>query len=206
MDARDMGRTTLDTWLRISRLPFDAASRLLPNGDHGPRTPAKLVIDRVDATIRDTVGSLLGDDELREDASRRRVAADERERALELRVEAATKKQRADLRLADRQDSAEQQRAEAERRAEQQTQRADREKAQREQRAKETAAKQQHAVEEAERQKLAAAETKAKKQRLKVLETEADALDTESDALTATDEAQRLRTAASAAKAARKQR
>jgi hypothetical protein len=199
-----MGRTTLDTWLRIARLPLDAASWLLPNGDHGPRTPATLFLDRMDATIRDTVGNLLGDDELREEASRRRVAADERERAIQLRAEAETKKQRADLRLADRQDTVEQQRVQAERTAEQQKQRIERERAQREQRARQTAAKQEQAAKEAEQQKLAAAESKAKKQRLKVLDTEAEALDTETDALTATDEAQRLRKAAGAAKAARK--
>jgi hypothetical protein len=204
MDVRNVGRTALDTWLRISRAPFDAASRLLPNGTEGPRTPAILVLDRVDATIRDTVGTLLRDDQLREDAGRRRIAADERERALELRIEAEAKKREADARLAQRHESVERQRADAEQRAEQQKRQAEREKTEREQRAKQAAAKQARAVEKAEQQKLAAAETKAKKRRLRVLDTEAGALDTEVEALTATDEAQRLRKAASAAKAARK--
>jgi hypothetical protein len=58
--------------------------------------------------------------------------------------------------------------------------------------------------EHARQKQRTAEETKAKRERLEVLDEQADALDQESDALTATDEAQRLRKAAGAAKAARK--
>lgn len=204
MDVRNVGRATLDGWLRMARLPIDAASRLLPNGDRGPRTPALLAIDRVDATIRDTIGSLLGDEQLREDARRRRAAADERTLAIALRTEAEEKKLEADERLAKNQSSVEQRRVEAERSVEQRKQQAERERVERKQRAVQTAAEQEQAVEMAEQQKLAAAEKDAKKQRVKVLDDQADALDVEADALVASDEAQRLRDATSAAKAARK--
>ena len=60
------------------------------------------------------------------------------------------------------------------------------------------------AVEHAEEQRLTATDERAKRERLKVLEEQAAALDREADALTASDEAQRLRNAASSAKAARK--
>jgi len=141
----------VDAWLKAARFPISTASRLLPNGDRGPRTPALLAVDRIDATIRDTIGSLLRDRELRADASRRRAAADERENAIRLRVEAEEKKREADERLARQQESAEQRRTEAERTAEDKKQQADRERAERQQRAKETASKRERAVENAKR-------------------------------------------------------
>jgi len=204
MDVRTVGRTTVDAWLRVARLPIDTASRLLPNGDRGPRTPALLVVDRIDATIRDTIGSLLGDEELRADATRRRAAADERQNAIKLRVEAEQKKREADARLARQQDSVDQRRTEAERTAQENKQQADRERAEREQRAKRTAAKQEEAVNKVEQQKVSTADKQAKKKRLQVLDSQADALDTQTDALASSDEAQRLRKATSAAKASRK--
>lgn len=204
MNVRDLGRSAVDTWLRVARLPLDTVARILPNGDHGPRTPAALMIDRVDATIRDTVGRALRDEELQEDARRRRIAADERARALELRIEAQRERQAADARLAREKREIENRRVQAERSAQEQKAQADRERAERERRVEQAVATQEQVVGKVEQDKLAAAEKKAKKQRLQVLETQDDALDAEADALTVSDEAQRLRAEASKAKAARK--
>jgi hypothetical protein len=163
-----------------------------------------LVIDRADATVRAAVGGLFHDDDLRADAFRRRAAADERERAIELRGEAQEKKRVADAQLAEELEGAERLRERAEQEAEARLQRAEEERAERERQVRAVAAQQEQALEQARAERLAAEDKQAKRERLDVLDEQAAALDVEADALTATDEAQRLREAAGKAKAARK--
>lgn len=204
MDMRNLERTVIDQWLRVVRFPIDAGAHLVPNGDNGPRNGLLLAVDRADAAIRGTLGRLLNDDELQDDARRRRLAADERARAFELRGAAQQRKAEADGALAERQDRAEQLREQAARTAAEREQQADRERQERKQRVRQTAGKQQTEIERARQAKEHAAEQKAKRERLHVLDEQADALDTEADALTASDEAQRLAKAAATAKARRK--
>jgi hypothetical protein len=204
MDVRAVERTAIDQWLRVVRLPIEAGAHLVNNGDNGPRNGLMLAIDRVDATIRDTLGRMLGNDELQHDARGRRAAADERARAIQLRMEAQTRKVEADRELAGRQDDAEQLRDEAARTAAQRDEHAADERRASEQRVRETAREQQSAVERSREEKEHEAEQSAKQERLRVLDQQADALDTQTDALTANDEAQRLATQAAKAKARRK--
>jgi colicin import membrane protein len=203
MEVKDVRRAAIDRWLRVARLPFDTVAHLLP-ADRGPRNAAMLAIDRADATLRAAVGGLLHDDDLRDDAFRRRAAADERERALELRGEADEKQRIADAELAQELEGAARLREDADREAQERRRRVDEERAEQQRRAREAALAQERAVEQARTERLAVADKKAKRERLEVLDEQADALDREADALTATDEAQRLRDAASAAKASRK--
>lgn len=203
MEVRNVGRTAIDRWLKVARLPFDTAAHLLPN-DRGPRKAAVLMIDRADASVRAAVGDFFHDDQLREDASRRRIAVEERVRASALRVEAESKQHDADAQLTEELDAADRLREQAEREAQERRQKADEQRARRQARTREAAAAQKREVEQATQQRAAAEETKAKRERLAVLDDQAGALDQEADALTATDEAKRLRDAASAAKAARK--
>ena len=204
METRVMGHQALDGWLKLARLPIDTITRLLPNGDTGPRNAAMLIVDRADAAVRDTIGGLLRSDALRQDAHRRRIAVDERERAMELRAEATAKSRQADARLQARTDTVAQQRAKAEEVAQDRLSEVSEMHDDRQQRVEETAAKQKRAVEQDEQQKRASADTRARRQRLDVLDDQADALDQQSDALTARDEAQRLRRVASTAKTTRK--
>jgi hypothetical protein len=204
MDVRNLERTVIDQWLRVVRFPIDAGSHLVRNGDDGPRNALLLAVDRADATIRDTLGRLLNDEELQNDARRRRVAADERARALELRVEAQQRKTEADGELAQRQEKAEQLREQAAKTAADRERQAEQQRQARKQQARQTAAQQQSDIERAREDKEHTAAQKAKQERLRVLDEQANALDTETDALTASDEAQRLTKAAAAAKARRK--
>jgi hypothetical protein len=203
MEVSSVRRAAIDRWLRVARLPFDSVASLLPS-DGGPRNAAMLVIDRADATVRAAVGGLFHDDDLRADAFRRRAAADERERAIELRGEAQEKKRVADAQLAEELEGAERLRERAEQEAEARLQRAEEERAERERQVRAVAAQQEQALEQARAERLAAEDKQAKRERLDVLDEQAAALDVEADALTATDEAQRLREAAGKAKAARK--
>jgi hypothetical protein len=203
MEVSTVRRAAIDRWLRVARFPFDTVANLLPS-DRGPRNAAMLVIDRADATVRAAVGGLLHDDDLRADAFRRRAAADERERAIELRSEAQAKKRVADAQLAEELEGAERLRDQAEQEAEARAQRVEEERAERERQVRAVAARQEQAVEQERAERLAAQDKQAKRERLDVLDEQAAALDVEADALTATDEAQRLRAAAADAKAARK--
>ena len=203
MEVRHVRRAAIDRWLRVARMPFDTVAHLLP-ADRGPRNAAMLAIDRADATLRAAAGGLFQDDDLRDDALRRRAAADERERAIELRVAAEERKRASDAQLAQELDGAARLREAAEREAAARMQRADEARSEQQRRVQQVAAAQEQAVEEAREDVLAAEDKIAKRERLNVLDERADALDRETDALTATEEAQRLRDAAAAAKAARK--
>jgi hypothetical protein len=204
MNIRNIERSAIDGWLRLVRLPISAATQLLPNSDEGARNGAILAIDRADAAVRELLGRALRDDELQTDAQRRKAAADERARAIALRVEAAELKADSDRELAERQEKADELREHAAKTAAAREKQAEQERQERKQRVRQTAAKQQAAVEHARDEKQKVAEQKAKRERLSVLDEQADALDTEADALVATDEAQRLAKAAAAAKATRK--
>ena len=201
-----MGRTLIDGWMRLARWPVDRATGLLPGADHGPRASVTRAVDRADATVRGLVGTALRDDELVADARRRRIAADERSRAAELRAEAEAKRVEAARREERERTAAEERRAKARQEAQAEADAVQRRRTTRKQAVAQTAAKQERVVEEAEQKAKARVESKAKRQRLEVLEEKADALDTEHDALVASDEAERLRSAAAATKAARKQR
>ena len=101
MSIRAIPRTAIGGSIKAMRLPLDIAVSLLPGNGAGPRPTAGLALDRIEAHVRDLAGVALGDEVLREDAARRRVAADERERALRLRraaqADAEQRKAAADL-------------------------------------------------------------------------------------------------------------
>jgi hypothetical protein len=203
IELRNITREAFDRGLRVARAPFDRAAQLLIR-QGGRRDVASLYIDRADAAVRAAVGSLFGDDDLREDAASRRVAADERARALALRKEAAESQLSADDVLAQQLDEAARLREEAELEARRRLDDVDAERAKRERRAEQAAAAQARAADQARREELEAVDRKAKRERMIVLDEEAAALDREADALTANDEAQRLRDAAATAKSDRK--
>lgn len=204
MTTRTIPRAAVDSSLRILRWPIDTAVGLLPGADEGARPAAQLTVDRADANLRDLAGRVLADDELRQDAARRRVAADERERALHLRFEARRKQHEADDRLAERQESADERREAAERRAAHEREAAERRRKERARRAADTERKRREASQTAKAKVEQDVAERAKRERLEQLERRDDALEERSEALTARDEAQRLRDAAGRAKAARK--
>jgi hypothetical protein len=173
MSPRSIIRTTVDTSLKAARLPVDTANRVLG------RSP--LAIDAVDATVRETAGRLLGDDELRADGVRRRVATEKRVEAERLRGAAKTVEQHADAEAEERKQQAVAKREEADETAKQR--------------------KQQAAKQAQERKQQAA----ARERQRKAEGAEAAAERTEREkALVAEDEASRLKAAAGNAKAARK--
>jgi hypothetical protein len=204
MSIRAIPRGAVDGAVRLARLPLNVAVSLLPGNGTGARPAASIAVDRWDAALRQVAAYALRDDELREDATRRRLAADERARALRLRAEAQARSAAADEHLADRVEHAEEHRATAEERAERERRQAERRRTERARAAKRTEAGRKAASTRARAKVDEAIEEQADEARLEQLETEARALEEREAALTAKAEAQRLQDAATAKKAARR--
>ena len=203
MNVQTIPRNALDGYLRLLRLPANAVVRAL-GGRHGGTSAAELVLDRADAAVRDAVGQVLNDSQLRDDARRRRAAADERERALKLRAEAERTSQQADATMADRQDAAEEKRRAAAKLEQQKKARAQQERAATSRKLAGAEERRQAAVRAEAKRAEEAIEDRSRRSRLAQLDTEAVTLAEEEEALTARSEAQRLRRAAGETKAARK--
>jgi hypothetical protein len=201
---RDLSRTAVDRSLRLLRLPADTVVGLLPNGDRGPRAAATLAIDRTDAAIRHTIGGLLRDTELRADALVRRAAADQRQRALKLQVDAEQTRKEADAKLNQEQRAVAERRAQAAAKRDERLDQVEQAEAEAEQRVEQATVVREEAIEERRAKRVAKAEKAAKVERLDVLEKETAALDEQEKALAASDEAQRLKRATARVKAERK--
>jgi len=214
VSMRDIPRSAVGGVVKLTRLPLDIVVSMLPgdgdgDGDgngSGAKPAAAIAVDRFEATLRDAAGIALFDRELREDAMRRRIAADERERELRLRAKAERRSAEADERFSERVEDAEEHRTAAEQRAERERQAAER---RRKQRAASAADREQ--TRKAANRKVRAKvdehiDQDADAARLEQLKTEAKALEEREAALTAQAEAQRLQDEATKKKAARKAR
>ena len=93
MTLRTIPRVAIGGGLGLVRLPFDAALRFA--GERGPAPVMRLMVDRADGTARGAFASLLGDDQLQDEASRKLAAADERARAIRLRKQANARTEQA---------------------------------------------------------------------------------------------------------------
>jgi hypothetical protein len=208
MSLRAIARSAVGSSIKAARVPLDIAMSLLPgNGNgSGPAAGATIALDRVEAQLRDLAGLALHDEVLREDARRRRLAADERERALRLRAAAERRTEQADERLDETHEQAERRRAEAAERARRQRAEAAAERKQRSQQAGRAERKRKASSAKLAAKVDEAIDEQAADARLEQLEREAEALDHEAAALTAGSEAQRLQDAATARKAARTRR
>jgi hypothetical protein len=202
MMLRNLSRVAIGSSLRLIRLPIDGL--LAVGGDRGRVTAVKLLLDRADARARELSGFVLGDPDLQDDAELRREAADERERALNLRAEAELRNQRADQLANDRKQTA----ARRRKQAASTTKRKRRQAQERRQSTKATAT--QRASQRRKAAKSSAAQTervieeRAKHSRLEQLDSKQESVREKEAALVAADEARRLGKAAAAAKEVRK--
>lgn len=204
MNVRDIPTAAVDSYLKVVRLPLDGAIRLLPGNGNGPGRAAKVALDRADATVRSLIGALLSDQALRDDAARRRVAADERERAWRLHAEARRQAQEADAKLEERRGEAGREREQARRQAERERASADRQRDRRvAQTDKDHGERLEHSRATAERVQEAI-KNRAAMKRVEALDAKRDALLEREEELALRDEADRLGRAAARAQAERK--
>jgi hypothetical protein len=192
MGIRDIPRTVVGGSLKAARIPLDVGLQLAGRGRRG-----EAAVDRAEAAARDVAGTALGDDQLRRDAKLRRTAADERERAVDIRDAAETAAQ-------ERKEAADRRREAAAKRAAAKRQAATTQRSRAKAKAATTAAKRKQAATAVADAKEERIETRAKEERLEQIERETEALEEREAALTAADEASRLGDAAASAKAARK--
>ncbi len=204
MTIRTIPRSAVGGSIKLMRLPLDMAVALLPGNGSGPKPAAGLALDRVEAQLRDLAGAALGDEVLREDAARRRVAADERERAMRLRTAAARRSAEADEVLHETREAAEERRKQAAAQARRQRAEAARLREERTQEAARAERKRKAASHKALSKAEQEIEEQADEARLEQLEHEAGVLEEKAEALTAEAEAQRLQDEATKKKAARK--
>jgi len=203
MTLRTISRMALGSSLKLARLPVDGVLRVA--GGSGTAAGVKLILDRAEARIRALAGKALGDDALQEDARRRGVAADERERAMHLRAEAELRSERADERVTAKERVAERRRGQAAETAKRKRRQAEERRESTKRQAAQATRRRRDAAEKSADQSEKAIEEHAKLERLEHLDTKAEALEEREAALRTADEARRLRAAASSAKAERKE-
>lgn len=175
---RTLSRAAVGGTISAAAWPLRRVAGLFPAGG--------LLVDQADAALRDVAGTILFDEQLHEDARRRREAVAERLTAVNLRMEAE------ETRAAARED--------AERKRRQARSQAQAEK----ERVEQSAQRRKQSARADARETAEELEERARGERLDVLEKQSEALEEERAAVTVGAEAQRLGDAAARAKAARK--
>jgi hypothetical protein len=196
MDVLAMPRRAVDHSLRILRLPIDMTVRgLYPQGDKA--SAFTLGIDRADATVRRFAGRILHDEQLQRDAQERGLAIKERERALQLRTEAALRRRRANAEFEDNLETAREKRTTAEQSAEKLRASVDEQRRAESERLSERTEQRRSASRDAADRTQQAIDNRAQEARLADLEKEAEVLEAREESVTTRSEAQRLQSAAS---------
>jgi hypothetical protein len=205
MTSRRITTAAVDGALRLFRQPVDMAVALLPGTRHGAGAVARLTVDRADATIRSVLATALRDPRLSEDARRRKAAAHERERAVELRNQAGAAHARAEARVQESHDSASRRRDQARNRAASRRRQATRTQQARSRRAQETERQRLRSSQEQQARVEEQIEVQEAKNRLPGVQEQAEALQQHEVALAQSDEARRVGEAATRVKEERKQ-
>lgn len=188
--------------LNLIRLPADLLLSIAP--DSRAATSAGLMIDRADAAIRGQLSRLLSDSEMGEDATQRRVAADERRRALRLRTEADARLETAEAVTEQRRDEAKARRRKADGQAKRRRARAKDQREQKKAQAAEAANERINAARTDAANAEEEVERRGKLDRLEQLENKSKALEVKESAVRAAAEARRLEEAAATTKGRRK--
>jgi hypothetical protein len=202
MTLRTIPRAVVGGYVAVLRFPVDGVLWL--TSERNVDSSLKLALDRSEAAFRALAGAVLNDETLKDDARRRSQAASERGRALRLRREADRRSERADERVAERQQEADRKRTQAASAAADKRQRAERQRQATEKQAGQTARRRREATEKSAARSTEAIEERVKPARLEQLETKSEALEQREAALEAADETRRLAAAAAKAKAERK--
>jgi hypothetical protein len=205
MTTRSIPRAAIKTTLRVARTPLDAATLLLPGAQTGARNSARLTIDRLDAAALRMAGQITLDPGLIEDARIRRQALTERAKATRLRDRAERIEDEGANRLEESREQASRQRARADQKAKARREQAARERKLREAQATEAENLRKRRSRQVEAQREERIAEEVPKQRLEVVEEQAQAQVEREKALAERDEAGRLAAAAGRAKEDRKE-
>ena len=202
MSPKQLTRGALDVYLRTTLAPWQAVGRFTRFG-RDRTSPLEVAVGRVDAAVREFVGRALSDDELLEDADRRRAAADNRAVAIELEEEATRRAQEAEERRQQREAQAEEARQRAEERAEEKREKAEQTAQQRRQAVRKATQSRKKNVKKAAARKREAIEEAERDARLEELREKEEALDAEEQAVKEEQRGTRLKQSAEATRRAR---
>ena len=181
-------RTAIDRYLKLVRVPLDAAIGLLPGDGTSARRAARLAVHELDARVRAVVAMILSDSGHGKRAQQRRNAASKRTEAVNLRMEPETAAESAEARLERRQARVARTRNQPQERPNGRREHASRDRP------------------EHERNAGKALEARAPGERLETPNAQRDAKRRKDKELAARDESRRLREAASRAKSGRRGR
>ncbi|MDQ6745716.1 MAG: hypothetical protein M3Z27_06860 [Actinomycetota bacterium] len=200
------GRTSgaINGYLKLLRWPADRIVGLLPGKSTGPSAATRVVVDRVDAAARSGLASTIGDDTLTEDAQRRQAAAQERDRALDLRRRAEAQAAEADTRVQEGNRQAAQRRKRADKQAQERRRTAANKERARTRRAAAAESKRTEVNRRQEAEVEERIESETARERLPAVEEQAQALQEREQAARQASNAERLGEAAARAKAERK--
>jgi hypothetical protein len=193
-------RTIVDRSLKLARAPIDAALSVTGASE----SPAKHLVDRLEAGARSASGVLLADRELKEQGRAVLLATRQRERASSLHGEAELRRDEADRNLEEAAEETAEERAEARRKAEAKRREAEKRRREREERAKKAAAAKKEKVAKAAKK---AEQTNAKRDqaaKLRKLDAKEESIERREEAAAAEREAERIGKVAAAAKQDRK--
>lgn len=198
-------RTIVRSYLKLGRLPLDAAGSVL-NKDGAEDWAPALAFDSVEATVLQTIGSFLKDDELVTQGRLAEARVAQLRRAAELEAQAEAKRVEADADYRERVDTDQERRQRVENEADQREAALAREKATKQREADQKARKQADAAQKIESVQQKAVAKQDRAARLSRVEAEQEALADETRAVQADQAVLDLDKALRTTKAVRKNR
>jgi molecular chaperone DnaK (HSP70) len=204
MDIRAVPRRILSTNLRLARLPLNAAERVAAPKDNKALWAPTLAYDAAEGALKNTLGTVLNDPVLRQDAALQRAKVAELREAAERLATAEQERIAADAEYQAKLDQAEQQRTRAEQEAQQREAQVEQQKQEATRRVNEQTARKKAATTKAAKAREEAIDKQQTAGRLRVIKAETEALDAKQQELATRQEAERLDDAAERLKARRK--
>lgn len=202
MQLQEIPRAAVRAYLHTARLPVTAAAALLRRGDQEDWPPA-LAFESFGASVKQILGSVLGDEELVHEGRLAQAKVGRLREAVELESIAQQREATADAQLRERHEASEHRRAQVERKAAEREAALQRQKAEEKQRADDKARKGAEAAREAEAATQKAVAKQERAARATRVSAERDALAEERRAATAKRKVTRVDKELDATKATR---
>jgi len=201
---QEIRQSALMLWLKGVRLPLTAVESVAKRGQDTASWPPSIAFEKVEASVKEVVGRITGDDQLLGMARLQRAEVAKRQEALFKKGEAERLRQDARQRAEAEKARVEDRREAAEERAEEREERLAEERRAAERQTAEKAASKKAAARKAAAARQAATDRKAKQAEQRRLREEAQALAAREQAVEATGDVLELDAAVRAKKAARR--
>lgn len=204
MSLQTIPRTAVRSWLSVVRLPLTAAEAVA--GKQGTDWPPALVFEGFEAGVKRSLGTLLGDSQMVQEALLEKGKIDQLRQAAELEAEAAHRRRAAEADFEDRQESLQQRNRRLEREHEERKAKLAEDEASRKRSVEETARRKEEAAHQADEARQKAVAAQKRQARTTRLNAESEALSHERAAIEAKGDVLRMDQALKTTKAARKPR